>query len=75
MLPKAITKTPGPIKTCMRISVRKITMPKLECDQMANSCLGICFDNIKIHLYLNSRAHTSFNNVCRVPGVETHKLC
>lgn len=59
---KAITKTSGPIRTCKRISGRKITLPKLECGQMAICCLSICFDNIKIHLYLNCRAHTSFIN-------------
>lgn len=59
---KAITKTPGPIRTCKRISGRKITLPKLEYGQLASSCLGICFDNIKIHTYLNCRAHTACIN-------------
>lgn len=59
---KAIMRTPGPIMTCKRISGRKITLPKLEFGQMASSCLGICFANIKIHLYMNCRAHTSFIN-------------
>ena len=59
---QAITETPGPIKTCRRISGRKITLLKLECSHMASTCLSICFDNIKIHLYLNCRAHTPFIN-------------
>lgn len=57
----AILRILGPIRTCKRISGRKITLPKLECGQMAGSFLGI-FDNIKIHLYMNCRAHTSFIN-------------
>lgn len=71
MEPKAITKTPGPIKTCKRISGEKIILPKLNQGQMGNSCLGICIDNIKIHLYLNCRAHTSFNS--SLPGIKTHE--
>ena len=59
---QAITKTPGPIKTCRRISGRKIILQKLECSHMASTCLSICFDNIKIHLYLNCKAHTPFIN-------------
>lgn len=39
---------------------------------MARSCLGICFDNIKTHLYLNCRAQLS-STVLRVPEVETHE--
>lgn len=75
MLPTSYHRNTRTSGTCRRISQENNTA-KLECSHMASTCLSICFDNIKIHLYLNCRAHTPFiNSPWGAQEIKLMKLC